>query len=130
MIMPALTLCVAGLFISAAFVRDPDRWDVPANYKDMINPVKADTVSINNGQVLYKKHCLSCHGKTGLGDGVKARQLEEHPGDMSSSAYQRQTDGEHFYKTRFGREEMPAYERILSDNEIWDIVNYMRTFKK
>ncbi len=44
--------------------------------------------------------------------------------------YQGQTDGEHFYKTKFGRGEMPKYENKVPDTEIWNIVNYMRTFKK
>jgi hypothetical protein len=66
----------------------------------------------------------------GLGDGVKARALKTFPGDFSSAAYQDQTDGEHFYKTKFGRGEMPKYEGKMSDNDIWNMVNYMRTFKK
>ncbi|MBL7113855.1 MAG: cytochrome c [Bacteroidales bacterium] len=107
-----------------------DSWEVPAKYKSMKNPITADDASINSGTLLYKKHCASCHGKVGLGDGVKARQLETFPGDFSAAAYQDQTDGEHFYKTKFGRNEMPAYDKKVSDDDIWHIINYMRTFKK
>jgi mono/diheme cytochrome c family protein len=120
---------IAILVISMAFTMQ-EPWEVPAKYKNMKNPIAADDASANAGAMLYKKHCASCHGKVGLGDGVKARQLETFPGDFSGEAYQGQTDGDHFYKTKFGRNEMPAYEKKVSDDDIWNMVNYMRTFKK
>lgn len=111
-------------------VAQPKPWDVPANFKSMKNPVAKSEASNKTGMALYTKNCASCHGKAGLGDGVKARALKTHPGDFAGAAYQTQTDGEHFYKTKFGRGEMPKYEGKLSDEDIWNIVNYMRTFKK
>ncbi len=108
----------------------PKPWVVPANSKSMKNPVAQSDASTKAGMALYNKNCASCHGKTGLGDGVKARALKTHPGDFSGTAFQGQTDGEHFYKTKAGRDEMPKYEGKLSDADIWNIVNYMRTFKK
>lgn len=124
----AAVICISitGVNVTA----QPKPWDVPANYKTMKNPVAKGDASTKAGMVLYTKNCASCHGKTGLGDGVKARALKDFPGDFSSAAYQNQTDGEHFYKTKFGRGEMPKYEGKLSDDDIWNMVNYMRTFKK
>jgi len=108
----------------------PKPWTVDAKYKTMKNPVKADAASLATGKELYNKMCASCHGKTGLGDGVKARSLETFPGDFSKAAFQSQTDGEHFAKTKLGRDEMPKYEGKVTDEDIWSMVNYMRTFKK
>jgi mono/diheme cytochrome c family protein len=108
----------------------PKPWDVPANFKTMKNPVAKGDESNKAGQVLYVKNCASCHGKAGLGDGVKARMLKDFPGDFSGTFFQNQTDGEHFYKTKTGRGEMPKYEGKLSDDDIWNIVNFMRTLKK
>jgi len=107
----------------------PEPWPVPDEYKNMENPVTADATSLTKGEAAYKRNCASCHGKTGLGDGVKARALKTFAGDFSGEAYQSQTDGEHFYKTKFGRGEMPAYENKIPDTDIWHMVNYMRTFK-
>jgi mono/diheme cytochrome c family protein len=108
----------------------PKPWDVPANFKTMQNPVAKGDESNKAGQALYLKNCASCHGKTGLGDGVKARMLKDFPGDFSGTYFQNQTDGEHFYKTKTGRGEMPKYEGKLSDDDIWNIVNFTRTLKK
>jgi len=71
-------------------------WEVSARYKNMENPVKADDESLNMGRALYKKNCSSCHGKVGLGDGVKAKTLDTPSGDFTTEAYQSQTDGELF----------------------------------
>lgn len=121
---------MAGLVAMNVPQQQPKAWPVPAEFKSMKNPVKATAESVEMGSMLYKKYCASCHGKEGLGDGVKARSLETFPGDFSGAFYQNQTDGEHFYKTKMGRDEMPAYDKKVSDEDIWNMVNYMRTFKK
>ena len=121
---------VSLLNLNVSGQTQPKPWDVPANFKTMKNPVAKSDVSTKAGLALYTKNCASCHGKTGLGDGVKARMLKDFPGDFSGTFFQNQTDGEHFYKTKTGRGEMPKYEGKISDDEIWNIVNYMRTFKK
>ena len=105
-------------------------WEVPAQFKNMKNPVAADDESVKKGMIAYNKFCASCHGKVGLGDGVKARALKTFAGDFSGAEYQGQTDGEHFYKTKMGRGEMPKYEGKVADTDLWHMVNYMRTFKK
>ncbi|MBX7175648.1 MAG: c-type cytochrome [Saprospiraceae bacterium] len=55
-------------------------WPVPDKNKKMANPVKSDAASIAEGKTLFGKHCASCHGKTGHGDGSKAAQLKTDPG--------------------------------------------------
>jgi mono/diheme cytochrome c family protein len=105
-------------------------WAIPAEYSQMINPVANDEASVKAGQLAYEKRCAFCHGKTGLGDGVKGKLCRTFPGDFSGEAFQDYTDGEIFYQTRFGRGEMPAYDTRVSDTEIWNMVNYMRTLKK
>jgi len=118
------------IFMSISLFAQPKAWVVPANFKTMKNAVAAGDVSTKAGMNLYTKNCASCHGKTGLGDGVKARALKTFPGDFSKVDFQKQTDGELFYKSKIGRDEMPKYEGKLSDDDIWNLVNYMRTLKK
>ena len=107
-----------------------EKWVVPEKYVNMKNPTdpKAD---LNVGKSLYDKHCKSCHGKEGYGDGPKANEMKGDLGDFSSAAYQSQTDGELFYKTSFGRDDMPEFTKKMPDDEDrWLIVNYMRTLKE
>ena len=126
----ALVLVVSLAFISFTLIStiQQEPWEVPDKYKNMKNPVEVNDESIMVGKGLYNKNCASCHGKKGLGDGVKARGLETFPGDMSSDAYKNQTDGEQYYKSMIGRGEMPNYEGKITEEDMWNIVIYMDTF--
>lgn len=125
-----ILLLVSAIMISFTYQDDPAPWEVSSKYKNMENPVKPDAESTKIGRMLYSKNCASCHGKKGMGDGVKARGLETLAGDFSVDKFQSQTDGEQFYKTKFGRDEMPKFDKKIDDEDIWNMVNYMRTFKK
>lgn len=119
-----------GLF---SFVVPQGDWEIPAKYKEMKNPQAADDAEmIKVGKMLYSKHCKSCHGSKGLGDGPKAKQLDTPCGDFSSEAFHGQSDGDMYYKSYIGRDEMPNYEKKITDEEDrWAIITYMRaTFKK
>lgn len=116
--------------LSATLMAQTKPWVVPANFKSMKNPVARSDASTKAGLAVYTKNCASCHGKTGLGDGVKARALKNFPGDFSKPEFQSLSDGDVFYKTKTGRDEMPKYEGKLTDDDIWNVVNYMRTLKK
>jgi len=128
--MKLLIVSCLALFLSAVLVAQPKPWVVPANFKTMKNPVAQSDASAKVGMALYTKNCASCHGKTGLGDGVKARTLKDFPGDFSKGEFQSLSDGDMFYKTKTGRGDMPKYEGKLADDDIWNIVNYLRTLKK
>ena len=104
-----------------------DEWVVPDEYQNMKNPTDP-SVDLDIGKSLYAKHCQSCHGKEGYGDGKKANEVEGDLGDFSSAEFQSQTDGALFYKTSFGYKDMPEYTKKMPDDEDrWLIVNYMRT---
>ena len=106
---------------------DQDEWIVPAKYEKMQNPTDP-SVDLDIGKSLYNKHCKSCHGKEGYGDGTKADEVEGDLGDFSTADFQAQSDGALFYKSYIGRNDMPNYEKKMPDEEdVWLIVNYMRT---
>jgi mono/diheme cytochrome c family protein len=128
-VLAGALLLIMGLGLMSLTSLQQTPWVIDAKYKAMKNPVKADAASIAEGKELYNKNCASCHGKTGLGDGVKARTIDTPSGDFTKAAYQNQTDGELFGKTKLGRGDMPKYEGKLTDEDIWSIVNYTRTFK-
>jgi mono/diheme cytochrome c family protein len=122
---------IAILFLSyTTITQDKKPWVIPDNVKKMKNPVKADDEAINIGKGLYAKHCKSCHGKNGEGDGTKAAELKTSPGDFTSADFQKQTDGELYFKTTQGREDMPEFKKkIASDEDRWMLVHYLRTLK-
>ena len=106
---------------------DQDEWVVPEKYQKMTNPEEADSENISIGKNLYSKHCKSCHGKEGYGDGPKADDVNGDLGDFSSEEFQSQSDGALFYKSYIGRKDMPNYEKKMSEEDMWLVVHYMRT---
>jgi mono/diheme cytochrome c family protein len=102
-------------------------WKAPARAAKKKNPIPADDKSIALGKQVYEKECVSCHGKTGKGDGPKAADLERKPGDLSSPHVQSQSDGELFWKVSEGRKPMPSGEKLLNEEERWQVVDYMRS---
>lgn len=129
--IPTLILVVAITALTFAFtssLQDPKPWPVPDNAKKMSNPVKNDSEAISIGKSLYAKHCRSCHGKTGEGDGTKAAELETFPGDFTAKEFKAQTDGSLYYKTSEGRDDMPSFKKKIPNAEdIWSLVHYLRT---
>jgi mono/diheme cytochrome c family protein len=131
-----VTMIIAVVFVLGNTVNAQQAkakpWPVPDKNKAIKAPVNLKDASvISNGKDLWAKNCKSCHGAKGLGDGPKSVSLKTFPGDFSSAAFQSMTDGELFFKTSTGRDEMPAYEKRLPDaNDRWGLVAYMRTFKK
>jgi len=130
----ALALVMLGFFMmsfSAAPEQQKKPWDVPAKYKSMKNPHAGDKALVTTGKMLWAKHCKACHGAMGLGDGPKAKQLKTDAGDFSSKAFQAQSDGVIYYQSFVGRDEMPNFEKKITEEEDrWAIVNFIRTMGK
>jgi mono/diheme cytochrome c family protein len=132
-ILGAFTLFLA-IFVLAAFtlpVGEHTPWNIPPKYKSMKNPSAGDeNLTKTVGKALWAKHCKSCHGNLGLGDGPKAPGLKTPMDKFNDAAFQAETDGEIYYKSVIGRNEMPNFEGKIPDEEgRWAIVNFIRTLK-
>jgi len=102
-------------------------WEVPAKYKKMKNPQLDNVDSENIGRILYSKHCKSCHGTKGKGDGKKAKSLDTKMPDLTNPESKKQTDGSLYYKTYIGRDDMPSFKKKISDSEEqWLVINYIK----
>ncbi len=117
-----------GLSAFSFFDQNKD-WEIPAKYQKMSNPTDPDDEEgLEIGEELYMKHCKSCHGKEGYGDGSKAKDLDGDLGDFSSEEFQAQKDGVIFYKSYIGRGDMPNFEKKITDQEeMWFVINYVRS---
>ncbi len=101
----------------------------PASADGMQNPFKDNAAATANGKTTYTTFCVPCHGDKGKGDGVAAAGLQKQPADHTSAKIQAQTDGALFWKIFTGNNPMPSY-KMLSQTQIWELVNYIRTLSK
>jgi mono/diheme cytochrome c family protein len=96
------------------------------------NPVAATAESIAAGQQAYRRNCASCHGING--EGGPGNDLIPAAPDLTDGAWDHgSTDGEIFddIKNGVGPEfNMVPFKDKLKDDEIWNVVNYLRSIAK
>jgi mono/diheme cytochrome c family protein len=94
------------------------------------SPIPATAKSIADGQKLYQTNCRHCHGAKGLGDGPLA-PTNPPPANLTDAEWKHgSTDGEIFYVIKNGAgpdSEMKPMKTKLSDKDIWNVVNYIRS---
>ena len=106
------------------------KWEPPKSADNLKNPLAGNTETLKYAQVLYTSYCTPCHGNKGKGDGPAAAGLAIKPADHSSAAIQIKTDGALYWEMTEGHNPMPSYKTALTDNQRWELVNYIRTLAK
>ena len=129
----AIFVAIAGsaAICCAHFLADEkqeEEWKAPPRAARKKNPIAADDKSIASGKNVYAAQCLSCHGKTGKGDGPAAKDLNPKPHDLGDAKVGAQSDGALFWKLTEGRKPMPSFEKLITEDERWHVINYIRTF--
>ena len=93
------------------------------------NPVKPTPESVAEGKRIYSYDCASCHGVNGDGKTGDAQDLKVP--DLTDPARQKdRTDGEIFYIIKNGHGDMPAEGDRVKTEQLWDLVNYVRSLAK
>jgi mono/diheme cytochrome c family protein len=89
---------------------------------------------LEQGKIIYRENCAPCHGEAGKGDGLGARSLPARPADHTNAAVMNlRTDA--FLRNVIAKGGsamglsafMPAWQGIFKDNEIEDLVAYIRS---
>tara|TARA_R110002072_G_scaffold282761_3_gene445961 strand:+ start:35004 stop:35417 length:414 start_codon:yes stop_codon:yes gene_type:complete len=105
-------------------------WKAPASANNLKNPYKGNASATAKGKKLFKQMCAICHGNYGKGDGMAGSSLTPRPTNFTISKVQAQSDGALYWKLTEGRAPMASYKTILKKEQRWQLVNYIRTFKK
>ena len=100
-------------------------WVVPDDQKTKAAPYKFNADTIKKGETVYIKNCQSCHGNPGKANWAK---ISPDPGDPAAKKFQEQTDGEMFFRISMGKTPMPEFRNILSENERWNVIAYIRSY--
>ena len=119
-----------SFFINNVSKAQSKTWAVPKAASEVKNPLAGNTEILKYAQVIYTSYCTPCHGNKGKGDGIAAAGLATKPADHSSDHVQMHTDGALYWEITQGHSPMPSYKTTLTDNQRWELVNYIRTLAK
>ena len=100
-------------------------WMAPEDEGKRPNPVASDMKSFERGQIIYLEYCAACHGEKI--DGLKAAEtgLEMDSPNLKKRLLTH-TDGDFFWKIQNGRGDMPSFKEDLTEEQTWDVINYLR----
>ena len=103
--------------------------ETPREEVDRKNPIESNSSSIAEGKRLYgATDCALCHGKGGEGKGVLAKDINMNLHDWRKpESLAHFTDGELSYLIRKGKGRMPAYDGRETSEQVWQIINYIRS---
>ncbi|MEE9513330.1 MAG: c-type cytochrome [Anaerolineales bacterium] len=107
---------------------------IPAEYRDKVNPLTGDPSAIALGNEAYIALCSQCHGEDGRGQGTEAAGINPPPADFTNQErMQKNSDGYMLWRISEGgnfdpyNSLMTAWGTLLSEQEIWELISYLRT---
>jgi mono/diheme cytochrome c family protein len=123
-------LALSFVFVGrAAAADDYTPWVAPADSRKVKNPFPATPENLAAGEKVFHDNCVLCHGEKGLGDGPGSKALQIKPANFTDAKLMSlETDGSLFWKITHGRGLMLPWEKLLSDKQRWQAVDYLRKF--
>ena len=107
----------------------PEPLVIPPDAAKVPNPEKPTAQSLANGKHRYDIDCAMCHGTDGDGKGFLAVSMKLSPPDFRDpKSLKSTTDGGLFWVISNGHGPMLNEKSRASKTDIWDLVNYVRSF--
>ncbi len=134
-VLMVLAVLIFGCVLAAQQSQPPAKapapeYKIPPEAAQKANPVKPTPESLAKGKKMYAIDCAMCHGEKGDGKGDMASDMKNVTDFTNPNSMKDRTDGELFYIIRKGKGEMPPEGDRAKDEEVWNIVNYIRAFAK
>ena len=100
-----------------------------ADLSKEVNPVPFGKKSIERGKTVFYQYCYSCHGMEGKGIGPGAEYVGRPVADLTDINVRKESDGVLFWKITEGNmpRPMPVFRSFLKKEDVWDMINYIRT---
>jgi len=89
------------------------------------NPITYSESILAEGEVLYGKFCIHCHGATGQGDGKVAEKLPGPP-PAYNGPLKNLPEGKIFHSITYGKGTMGNHASLLTQEERWKLVHYVQ----
>ena len=122
-----IVVAIASLFLISTRIVAQEFWEIPEYTKGLKNPFTGNTDATAEGKLIYGQMCVLCHGTSGAGNGEAGLNLEKKPANfLTLKNMSDETDGEIFWKITMGKPPMSSYDELLTEDQRWQLVNYVR----
>ena len=101
-------------------------WKAPTIAAQKTNPVPINKSSTQRGAKIYRGQCAACHGAKAAGDGEMADSFDPKPANLVMRL-RNHSEGDFFWKISNGRGPMPGFEDKLTEKQIWDVINFIKS---
>ena len=92
----------------------------------LLNPLAKNDANLKEGEALYGKFCVHCHGATGQGDGLVGAKLPGAPPSYSGAALKNLPEGKIFHSITYGKGLMGAHASLVNKDERWKLVLFVQ----
>jgi mono/diheme cytochrome c family protein len=103
----------------------------PAQPIAIPTPPQKTRQSIARGKNVYQEAaCFQCHGARGEGDGPSAADLSVKPTNLTHRPFKSGSQSQDLFRTiltGLDGTPMPAYQFVLEDNQVWDLIYYIES---
>lgn len=114
----------------AAIDTIPAKWHAPSSADTLRSPFPLDQTAENKGAELFELYCKPCHGESGYGDGGMGATLEIPPANFHDKEVKDQKNGALFWKMTAGRGNMPSFKEVLTNEQRWQLVAFIRVLSQ
>lgn len=90
------------------------------------NPIALNDVTLKDGEALYGKFCVHCHGEAGKGDGKVGQKMPGPPPPYDDATHKNLPEGKIFYSISNGKGAMGPHALLLNVEERWKLVHYVQ----
>ena len=129
---------VLGIFLLSGCGNEPEASQqdqigtlapVPTEYAGKTNPFGPEAVE--DGAQVFQSNCATCHGEEGHGDGIASGSLDPKPKNL---AILQESAGDDylFWRISDGKQgtSMVAWKHILTEEQIWQVVSFIRSLEE
>jgi mono/diheme cytochrome c family protein len=142
-VFAAMVLAGILLALHGVQARPPGKWEarsialakhwILVGGKDLRNPLPRTAEIAAEGQQNFSHYCFACHGLDGQNTGVPFSDGMSPPvPSLASREVQSYSDGQLYWVIKNGLwpSGMPASRGVLTDEEMWSIVTYVRNLPR
>lgn len=108
------------------------RQSPPADFASMTDPFAGKADAVTAGKQVFTNNCVTCHGTDAMGDGPAGASLSPKPANLQLTVKETDAAYMHWVITVGGgtaglSSAMPSFKGVLTDDQIWQVVTYLRS---